>query len=104
MFKKHFRTNKLIKHPAYIFAKKGDIFYCFYVTHQKKWKGIKNIPLHGKLNPNDTHEKQYIVPILAKAKIDKFYENTLPLKFSKKDGSILRMLYKKYNIRPLLNK
>ena len=102
MFKKHFRTNKLVKHPAYIFAEKDGLYYCFYVTHQKKWKGIKNIPLHGKLNPNDSHERQYIVPIPAKALPDKFYDDIMPLKFNRQDGPILRELYKKYHVSKLI--
>ena len=95
-FKKHFRFNKLVNHPAYIFKEENGYYFYFFVTHQKKWKHIVNIPLTGTLDRTDTKEKNYIVPLILKAKPDRFHDRVIDdLKFHRSDGPIIRDLLKK---------
>ena len=97
-FKKHFRFNKLVNHPAYIFKEENGLCYYFFVTHQKKWKNIKNIPLTGPLKRNDL-KKNYLVPLILKAKPDRFQDQAAKhLKFHRADGPLIRELYKKYKV------
>lgn len=55
-FRKGFRKNKRVRHPAYVFDEKSGKLLYIGITHAPKVKEEENIPL--KKNPNPQDDKQ----------------------------------------------
>ena len=98
--KRHFAWHKTVNHPAYILDERSDNYIYLSITHAPYNKyGVKNILL----SMTDSDDRLlYIIPAVCIASKKEFLTKPYTkLKFSKKDGHIIRDIDKivkqKYN-------
>ena len=89
---------KNIRHPAYIFLEKGNIFIYISLTHSKEIKNVLLIKLRRNPKPKDNRDAYRVVEIrkdtkdafgkrLKKWVIDPLDEEDIRKEFTKKDDS-----------------
>ena len=83
-FRKGFRKNKRIKHPAYVVDENGNLYQYIGVTHSKMTGSENNIPLLKNPNPDDSRQA-YIRPRVEEDDSKNFGRRYSNWKFSKKD-------------------
>ena len=71
--KNEFRINKLDprKHPVHIFARAGNDYVFFVITHSEQTRGVKNIKLHKNPDPRDK-DKSYFNPKPRRQRVSSF--------------------------------
>lgn len=84
ILKNEFRKNKVTRHPAYIYAKTGNIYEYIGLTHSPITDNVKNIRLEKNPNPKDKRVA-YFRPKAESAKTNKFKKKEIGWSFSKKD-------------------
>ena len=97
-YKKHFRFNYKECHYAYIISENEKCYLFISITHSKKTFKNSNIRLELPLKKN-TKIPNYLIPMICIQEKRYFGRKISSMKFSKKDGSKLRLLYKKYNFK-----
>lgn len=98
-FRKGFRKNKRIKHPAYVVDKDGNLYKYVGVTHSRVTGAEENIPLISNPNPNDSRQA-YIRPYVEKDEPKNFGRRYDNWNFSKSDKTTVNKVIEKSKKKP----
>ena len=82
----------LLRHPAYIFLAKGNVYVYVSITHSKKVNDYLVIKLRKNPNPNDNTSSFYIAEIFQDTK-DKFGSRQHNWEINEMDDREIRKLY-----------
>ena len=85
---------KTLRHPAYVFLEKGNIYVYVSITHSRNVDGVIVIKLRKNPNPKDTKESFRVVGAKEDSK-DRFGKRQKGWKMDDKDDSEIRDEYKK---------
>ena len=83
-----------IRHPAYIFLEKGNVFAYVTITHSKVVGNKKMVKLANNPNPADKRDAYYVTEVRQDTK-DKFGKRLNDWSLDEKDDEEIRKLYKK---------
>ena len=86
--------NKKMRHPAYVFLEKGNIYIYVNLTHSNNIDGKVIIKLSKNPDPNDKRDSYFIEEIHEDTK-DNFGRRLLGWEMDPIDDQIIRKLYKK---------
>ena len=87
-------NNRLIRHPAYVFYEKGNIFIYVSITHSSKVDNVVLIKLRKNPNPKDKNDSFWIAEVKEDTK-DRFGRRLLDWNLDEKDDLDIRNKYKK---------
>ena len=93
-FKRGFRKNKRIDHPAYLLGRNGDKYDYIGITHSDKTNGKNNIPLKKNPNPNDKR-KSYVRPTVESDDPKNFGRSYKDWAFGSEDKKTVQKIYDK---------
>ena len=88
------KGNKIMRHPAYIFYEKGNVYIYVNITHSSIVNGKIVIKLRKNPNPNDKDNSYYVEEIREDTK-DSFGKRLHGWKLNSLDDAEIRELYKK---------
>lgn len=83
-----------IKHPAYVFLKKGNIFIYVTITHSSKVEDYVVIKLRKNPNPLDKKDAYYVA-VVKEDIVDNFKKRERDWRMDPLDDADIQNLYKK---------
>lgn len=93
-FRKGFRKNKRIGHPAYLIDEDGNMYKYIGITHAQKTNGMDNIPLSKNPDPKDS-SKAFVRPLIEKDKPKNFGRRLNGWTFSAEDKKAVKKIIDK---------
>lgn len=83
---------KIIRHPAYIFMEKGNVYIFVTLTHSNKVGDYLVIKLRQNPDPTDSRDSYYVAEIQTDTK-DAFSKNKANWKMNELDDQDIRKLF-----------
>ncbi len=98
-FRKGFRKNKRVQHPAYLIDDCGKVYRYIGITHSSNTNGLKNEPLHKNPNPQD-NRPAYVRPLVEEDLPNNFGRRYSNWQFSEKDKKKIAKIIEKSKKKP----